>query len=174
MLASLFWFESSPSHFITSHVLSSYLFVVVLMYTVQVWCLVSSLALFSLPTECEFKCVCQSLSRVWLFATPWTAVRRAPLSMRFSRQEYWSGLPCPPPGDLPDPGIEPRSPALQADSLPAEPPGKRVQVRGFISVISVELCRYSSHPATIPCCLRSCVLIWAFFFFLKASGCHHS
>ena len=42
----------------------------------------------------------------------------------FSRQEYWNGLPCPPPGDLPNPGIEPRSPALQADSLPAEPHGK--------------------------------------------------
>ena len=49
---------------------------------------------------------------------------QAPQSMRFSRQEYWSGLPCPPPGDLPDPGIEPMSPALQADSLPSEPPGK--------------------------------------------------
>ena len=42
----------------------------------------------------------------------------------FSRQEYWSGLPCPPPGDLPNPGIEPRSPALQVDSLPSDPPGK--------------------------------------------------
>ena len=48
----------------------------------------------------------------------------APLSMGFSRQEYWSGLPCPPPGDLPNPGIEPRSPVLQADSLQAEPQGK--------------------------------------------------
>ena len=47
--------------------------------------------------------------------------------MGFSRQEYWSGLPCPPPGDLPNPGIEPRSPALQADSLPSEPPGKPIQ-----------------------------------------------
>ena len=47
-----------------------------------------------------------------------------PLSMGFPRQEYWSGLPCPPPGDLLDPGIEPRSPALQSDSLPSEPPGK--------------------------------------------------
>ena len=47
-----------------------------------------------------------------------------PLSMEFSRQEYWSELPCPPPGELPDPGIEPRSPALQADSLPSETPGK--------------------------------------------------
>ena len=51
---------------------------------------------------------------------------QASLSMGFSRQEYWSGLPCPPPGDLPDPGIEPRSPALQADSLPYELPGKPV------------------------------------------------
>ena len=49
---------------------------------------------------------------------------QVPLSMAFSRQEYWSGLPFPPPGDLPDPGTEPRSPALQADTLPAEPPGK--------------------------------------------------
>ena len=51
--------------------------------------------------------------------------RQAPLSMGFSRQEYWSGLPCPSPGDLPKPGIKPRSPTLQIDSLPAEPQGKR-------------------------------------------------
>ena len=57
-------------------------------------------------------------------ATPWTVARQALLSMGFSRQEYWSGLAFPPPGDLPDPGTEPTSPALQADSLPAEPPGK--------------------------------------------------
>ena len=56
--------------------------------------------------------------------TPWTVVHQAPLSVEFSRQEYWSGLPCPPPGDLPNPGFEPKSPALQADSLPSEPPGK--------------------------------------------------
>ena len=53
-------------------------------------------------------------------ATLRTVACQAPLSLGFSRQEYWSGLPCPPPGDLPDPGIEPRSPVLQADSLPAE------------------------------------------------------
>ena len=64
------------------------------------------------------------LSRVQLFATPWTAAYRAPLSMGFSRQEYWSGLPFPSPGDLPDPGIEPGSPALQAEALPSELPGK--------------------------------------------------
>ena len=66
----------------------------------------------------------KSFSRVRLFATPWTVARLAPLSMGFSRQEYWCGLPCPPPGDLPDPGIEPKSPTLQADSIPSEPPGK--------------------------------------------------
>ena len=53
-------------------------------------------------------------------ATPWTVARQAPLAMGFSRQEYWSGLPFPSPGDLPDPGIEPWSPALQADSLLTE------------------------------------------------------
>ena len=58
-----------------------------------------------------------------LFAIPWTATRQAPLSMTFSRQEYWSGLPCPSPRDLPDPGIKARSPALQADSLPSETSG---------------------------------------------------
>ena len=57
-------------------------------------------------------------------ATPQTAAHQASLSMGFSRQEDWSGLPCPPPGDLPNPGIKLRSPALQADSLPAELPGK--------------------------------------------------
>ena len=60
----------------------------------------------------------KSLSCV--FATPWTIACQAPPSMGFSRQEYWSGLLFPSPGDLPDPGIEPRSPALQADYLPAE------------------------------------------------------
>ena len=53
-------------------------------------------------------------------AIPWTVAHQAPLSMGFSRQEHWSGLQFPSPGDLPDPGIEPRSPALQADSLPTE------------------------------------------------------
>ena len=66
----------------------------------------------------------KSLSRVWLFETPWTIAYQAPPSMGFSKQEYWSGLPLPSPGDLPHPGIEPRSPALQTDALPSEPPGK--------------------------------------------------
>ena len=59
-----------------------------------------------------------------LFSDPRTVARQAPLSMKFSRQEYWNGLPFPSPGDVPDPGIEPRSPTLQADALTSEPPGK--------------------------------------------------
>ena len=62
------------------------------------------------------------LSRVRLFATPWTVAYQAMQSMGFSRQEYWSGLPFPSPGDLPNPGIEPGSPALQTDALLSEPP----------------------------------------------------
>ena len=65
----------------------------------------------------------KSLSHVWLFVTPWTVAHQAPLSMEFSRQEYWSGLPFPSPGDLPNPGIKPGSPALQGDALPSEPSG---------------------------------------------------
>ena len=70
---------------------------------------------------------CHVLSYVWLFATPWTVAHQAPLSMEFSRQEYWSGLPFLLPGHLPDPGIEPESPAsptLWVGSLPIEPSGK--------------------------------------------------
>ena len=66
----------------------------------------------------------KSLSHVRLFETVWTIAYKAPLSMEFSRQEYWNGLPFPSPGDLPDPGIKPWSPAVQADALPSEPPGK--------------------------------------------------
>ena len=66
----------------------------------------------------------KSLSRVWLFATPWTGAYQAPPSMGFSRQEYWSGFPFPSPRDLSDPGIKPRSPTLQADALTSEPSGK--------------------------------------------------
>jgi len=66
----------------------------------------------------------KSFSHVRLFATPWTVAYQAPPSMGFSRQEYWSGLPLPSPGDLPNPGIKPGSPTLQADALPSEPPGK--------------------------------------------------
>ena len=68
-------------------------------------------------------CSAELLSRVRLFAIPWTVARQAPLSMEFSRQEYWSMLPFPSPGALPHPGIKSGSPVLQVDSLPAELPG---------------------------------------------------
>ena len=73
-------------------------------------------------------------SRVQLFATPWAVAHQAPLSMEFSRQKSWSGFPCPPPGDLPDPGVEPASPvalALQADSLPLTHWGSSIRMQGL-------------------------------------------
>ena len=79
----------------------------------------------------------KSLSRVLRFATLWTVAYQAPPSMGFSRQECWSGLPFPSPGDLPDPGMEPGSPALRADALSSEPPGKPTFQWG--------ICQKSSH-----------------------------
>ena len=76
-------------------------------------------------------CVRCRFSPVQLFETPWTVAHQVPLSVGFSRQEHWSGLPCPPPGDLPDPGIQPESPVSPAwaGRPPQVPPGK-VQLRG--------------------------------------------
>ena len=89
------------------------------------------MTLFTLPSVLaeslnayKVKVKVKSLSRVQFFATLWTVADQASQSMGFSRQEYWSGLPFPFPGDLPNPGIEPRSPALQADALTSEPPEK--------------------------------------------------
>ena len=82
----------------------------------------------------QFKEKVKSLSHVWLFVTPWTVAFQAPLSMGLSRQEYWSGLPFPSPGDLPNPGIEPRSPELQADFLLSAPPGKSTKEERIKSV----------------------------------------
>ena len=90
---------------------------------------------------CVCVCVCVWLSRVRLFATLWTVAHQAPLSVKFSRQEYWGGWPCPPPGGLPAPGIESRSPALQAHSLPSEPPGKPIIMRG----VNISLSTQSFH-----------------------------
>ena len=69
-------------------------------------------------SESEFAQLCPTL------CDPWTVAYQVPPSMGFSRQEYWSGLPFPSPGDLPNPGIEPRSPEFQADAVTSEPPGK--------------------------------------------------
>ena len=77
----------------------------------------------ALTHKLRLSCVCVylSFSRVQLLATPWTIACQAPLSMGFSKQEHWRGLPFPSPGDLPNSGIEFRSPILQVDSLPSEP-----------------------------------------------------
>ena len=69
-----------------------------------------------------------------ILVTPWTVAGQAPLSVGFSQQEYWSGLPFPPPGDLPNPGIKSGSPALQADSLPAEAPGKPMCISAHVYI----------------------------------------
>ena len=82
---------------------------------------------------------CFLVAELCLFVIPWTIARQAPLSMGFSWQEHWSGLPCPPPGDLPNPGNDPRSPTLHTDSLLSEPPGKPPSLIMFLSV-STKLC----------------------------------
>ena len=92
-----------------------------------------------LCVSCSCVCVCVCvcvLSRVQLFATPWTVPCQAPLSTGFLRQDYWSGLPFPPPRDLPNPGTEPNSPALQADSLPLSHQGSSEP-----QIAAVEVCR---------------------------------
>ena len=77
------------------------------------------------------------------FETPWTVAHQVPLFTEFSSQAHWSGMPFPSPGDLPNPGIEPGSPALQADSLPSEPPGKH----SFVDAVSkVTIFRSSPEP----------------------------
>ena len=73
--------------------------------------------------NCNDKEKVKSLNHVQLFVTPWTVAHQAPPSMEFCRQDYWSGLPFPSPGDLPDPMIEPGCPTLRADALPSKPPG---------------------------------------------------
>ena len=102
----------------------------------------------------------KSLSRVRLFVTPWTVAYQAPPSMGFSRQEYWSGVPFPSPGDLPNSGIEPWSPTWQANALTWEPPGKPY---------SVALLVKSSKPGWFWCtpscrirapAVRSCLFWW--------------
>ena len=87
----------------------------------------------------------KSLSRVRLFVTPWTVASQAPPAMGFSRQECWSGLPFPSAGDLPSPRIEPRSPALQAEALPSEPPLLKISliIKSIYTLLeseSIDLC----------------------------------
>ena len=89
----------------------------------------------------------KSLSCVRLFVTPWTTQ-----SMEFSRPEYWSGQPFPSPGDLPNPGIKPRSPALQMDSLPAEPQGKPKNTGvGSLSLLQQNFLTQDSNQGLLHC-----------------------
>ena len=85
---------------------------------------------YSLFIKVKENLKCSSLNHVQLLVTTWAVAHWSSLSMGFSRQEYWSGLPFPFPGDLPDPGIEPGSPSLQADSLPSEPSGDSNHLKG--------------------------------------------
>ena len=94
----------------------------------------------------------KSFSRVWLFVTPWTVARQAPPPMGFSRQEYRSGLPFPSPGDLPDPGIEPTSPALQVDALTSEPPGNRHRCRSLNKILTNQFFSILSWEFTMITC----------------------
>ena len=86
--------------------------------------MIKAAGIFQTTYKLKVKVKVKSFSRVRPFATPWTVAHQASPSMGFSRQEYWSRLPFPSPGDLPDPGIEPGSPTLEADALTSEPPGK--------------------------------------------------
>ena len=95
----------------------------------------------------------KSLSRVRLFVTPWTVAYQAPQSVEFSRQEYCSGLPFPSPGNLPNSEIEPRSPALQADALPSEPPG----IPQYMYLFSFKFFSHLSHYRVLsrfPCAIQ--------------------
>ena len=123
-------------------------------------------------------CVCWLLSPVRLFATPWTVAHQAPLSVEFSRQEYWGGLPFLSPGNLPHPGIETRSPASQVDSWLSQPSGKPKNIgAGNLSLSPGELpepviklgspaLQADSLPAEQPgkpVYLHSCLYLHSFF-----------
>ena len=98
-------------------------------------------------------CLLSHFSRVQLFVTPWIVALQAPLSVGFSWQEYWSGLPFPPPGDIPDPGIEPVSPAVQVDSLllshRESPVTCQVGLKGSFSINNGLIAHISQVPALI-------------------------
>ena len=108
---------------------------------------------------------CQSFGRVQLFVTSRTVASQTPLSMEFSRQGYQSGQPFPSSGDLPNPGIEPRYPSFQADSLLSEPPGK--SQGNYAAAKSLQSCRTLCDPrdgsppgSPIPRILRARILKW--------------
>ena len=103
-------------------------------------------------------CVLSRFSHVRIFATPWTVACLAPLSMGFSRQEYWNGLLYLPPANLPDPGIKPTAPALQENSLPTETPGKNSQIskkhQNSLKNLSSPSQTFTGNPFSIHLCLK--------------------
>ena len=114
----------------------------------------------------------QSESPMQLFATPWTVAQQALLSLEFSRQEYWSGLPFPTPGDLADPGIEPRFPTLQVDSLPSEPSGKPM-LKVKVAQSCPSLCDpmdYSLPGSSVHGILQAKILEWGAVPFSRKSS----
>ena len=133
-------------------------------------------------------CVLSRFSSVQLFVIPWTVAHQAPLSMGFSRQEYWGGLPCSPRGDLPSPGIEPETPmtpALQVDSLPIEPPEKpqsafllwklKQSAAAAVAAKSLQLCPTLCDPvdgsppgSPVPGILQARTLEWVAISFSNA------
>ena len=123
--------------------------------------LVNSVEWVCLCIRCDRLCVCalSCFSCIWPFVTPWTIAHQAPLSLGFARQEYWSGLSCPPPGALPDPGIEPRFPAFRADSLPSQTPGKPK----ILESVAMPSSRGSSQPryrTQVSCTAGGFFTIW--------------
>ena len=107
---------------------------------------------------CMCVCACSVAQSYPLFVTSWTEFLQIPLSIAVPRQEYWGGLPCPPPGDLPNPGIEPRSPALRAERSLSEPPGQPKNIRvGSLSLLQ------GINPGIKPSSLVSPALASGFF-----------
>ena len=123
-------------------------------------------------------CCAQSLSRVWLFATPWTVACQVPLSVEFSRQEYWRGLPLPSPGNLPDPGIETMSlapPALAGGLLTTVPPGTPTLQCAAAAAKSLQSCPTLCDPiegsppgSPVPGILQARILEWVAISFSSA------
>ena len=114
--------------------------------------------------------VLSHFSRVQLFVTLWTAARQVSLSMGFSRQEYWSGLPCPPPGDLPNPGIKPTSlmsPALAGKFYTTEPPGKPFPSPGDLPHPGIEPRSPALQADSLPSEPTGKSHCYLFFFFWK-------
>ena len=121
-------------------------------------------------------CVLSHFSRVWLFATLWTVAHQASLSLGFSRQEYWSGLPCIPPGYLPDPGIEPGSPVscIVGGFFTTEPPGKpsdgmKVKVKS-LSRVRLFATPWTVAYSSIHGILQARILEWVAISFSKGSS----